>query len=41
MPYGVDSNNVSDDWAFVVNNSVLTYNKDNGNNENGKAENLL
>jgi hypothetical protein len=27
LPYGVDSA-VSDDWAFVVNNSVLTYTKD-------------
>ena len=33
LPYGNDSA-VSEDWAFVVNNSVLTYSKD-SKDENG------
>jgi hypothetical protein len=28
LPYGNDSSTVTEDWAFIVNNSVLTYTKD-------------
>ncbi|CAF0712965.1 unnamed protein product [Brachionus calyciflorus] len=38
LPYGLE-NVVSDDWAFVVNNSVLTYSKDSNSGESCTFEN--
>ena len=38
LPYGQDQS-VSEDWAFIVDNSVLTYNKNKEESESISVEN--